>query len=482
MKPLHRCLVFAPLLAAGCSSLSPAARRAEHADSWSSNLVAETQAVLEKYSPSLSLADCRAIARERSLLLAGARLAERLARIDSQAAFSAYLPQVSAQFEAVNLSEPALRRMGESPVETQDQDIRLASIRIAQPVFTPNAWLLYASARRGADIRTLSRERAEQLVDVQVSSLFFQLAALESRRAAARRQAEAADALRKEVAALAREGYARDADLQQVRALEMNARLRAAQRDREAGLARSRLLEALNLWPLADASFRADSIDDPALRRIAAGPPDGKPTVLDPEAVEARPVEEWLFIALRHRLELYAGDQAVALRQNEILRALALFLPNLYGFANFYTTSDSYTINDQYWGAGLQGAWSLFTGFRNIQAYRAARAQRRQSFVEREEAALSVLLQVIEARKVVRDADEQWRVAKQNARAARQERSDARAQYESGYENLSRYLDALAADEAAGATLESAGFARSMAVQVFRDVIGMNKDSEHEQE
>ena len=88
---------------------------------------------------------------------------------------------------------------------------------------------------------------------------------------------------------------------------------------------------------------------------------------------------------------------------------------------------------------------------------------------------------MIEARKVVRDADEQWRVAKQNARAARQERSDARAQYESGYENLSRYLDALAADEAAGATLESAGFARSMAVQVFRDVIGMNKDSEHEQ-
>lgn len=473
-------LVAPLLLAAGCSSLSPDRRRAEHSDAWSTNLVAETEAVLKKYGPSLSLADCRAIARERSLKLAGARLAERLARIDSQAAFSAYLPQASAHFEAVNLSEPALRRMGESPIETQDQDIRLASIRIAQPVFTPNAWLLYASARRGADIRTLARERAEQLVDAQVSSLFFQLAVLEARGASFRRQAEAAAALRKEVAALAREGYARDADLQQVRALEMNARLRDSQLVREAGLARSRLLEALNLWPLASASFRADSIDEPALRRIAADSADGKPAVLDPGAVDARPVEEWLFIALRQRLELYAGDQAVALYQNEIFRALSLFLPNLYGFANFYTTSDSYTINDQYWGAGLQGAWSLFTGFRNIQAYRAARAQRKQSFIEREETALSVLLQVIEARKGVRDADEQWRVAKQNARAARQELKDSRAQYESGYENLSRYLDALAADEAAGAALESAGYARSMALQVFRDVIGSNKDNPDE--
>lgn len=482
MKLPPACSLVIPLLAAGCSSLTPAERRAGHADAWSSNLVAETQAVLEQRGPSLSLADCRAIARERSLSLAGARLAERLARIDSQAAFSAYLPQVSAQFETVNLSEPALRRMGEGPIETQDQDIRLASLRITQPVFTPSAWLLYASARRGADMRTLSRERAEQLVDVQVTSLFFRHAMLESRRAATWRQAEAAAVLRKEVAALAREGFARDADLQQVRALEMSARLRVAQLDREAGLARSRLLEALNLWPLAAAAFRPDTINEPALRSIPAATPDGKPTVLTAAAVERRPVEEWLFLALRQRLELYAGDQAVLLRKNEILRALALFLPNLYGFANFYTTSDSYTINDQYWGAGLQGTLSLFTGFRNIQAYRAARAQQRQAFVEREETALAVLLQVIEARKGVRDAEEQWRVTKQHARAARQEREDARAQYESGYENLSRYLEALAADEAARADLESAGYARSVALQVFRDVTGLNKDPEHENE
>lgn len=481
MRLLHPCWLWISLLAAGCSSLTPSERRAEHANSWSSNLVVETQAVLERYPPPLSLADCRAIARDRSLSLAGARLAERLARIDSQAAFSAYLPQVSAQFETVNLSEPALRRMGESPIETQDQDIRLASIRITQPVFTPNAWLLYASARRGANMRTLSRERTEQLVDVQVTSLFFQHAILESRRAAAWRQAEAATVLRKEVAALAREGYARDADLQQVQALEKTARLRASQLEREAGLARARLLEALNLWPLAAASFRSDSIDEPVLRRIPAATPDGKPTVLTAATVTRRPVEEWLFIALQQRLELYAGDQAVLLRKNEVLRALALFLPNLYGFANLYSTSDSYTINDQYWGAGLQGTLSLFAGFRNIQAYRAARAQQRQAFIEREETALTVLLQVMEARKEVRDADEQWRAAKQTARAARQEREDARAQYESGCENLSRYLNALAADEAAGADLESTGYARSVALQVFRDVIGLNKDPEHEQ-
>jgi len=465
VKPVRLAVVLALAgAAAGCGTTDPQKTRARHAGSYRDDLAAETARVLERYTNGLSLADCRAIARQRSLSLTAARLEERLARINRQTAFSAFLPQVEYEFQSSSLSKPVEKAISGGIVEMQDQDVRQSTLRIVQPVFTPNAWLMYASARRGADIRKLARERAEQLMDLQVVSLFYQYTVLADRLASIRRSLESAAELQKESAALFREGYALESDLRKVETLRASRVQDLAMMERQLGLAKARLLEVLNLWPLAPVELDAAS--------LAQAAPESE--------VADRGVEEWIFTAMTNRLELFAGDRGIELRKNEIVRAIALFLPNLYGFANFYTTSDSYTVNDQYWGSGLQGTLSVFAGFRDVNAYRAARANLKQAYIEREEQSMSIMVQVIEAWKNLQDVGGQLDVARQAAEAARLDMISAKASYDAGTESFSSCLQAMAASESADAALRGADNAKAVALYVFNDVMGLNKEVKNE--
>ena len=476
-RHIHPLLISVCLavLFCGCATRNAEKVRRDHADDFQSSLQEETAQVLSRYTNALTVDDCIAIARERSLKLSAARLTERVARIDRDAAFSVFLPQVSYEYQSVNLSEKALKKFGAEPTESQDQDVRMSTVEISMPVFAPNAWLMYASARRGADLQKIARQRAEQMLDVQTAGLFYQYAAAADRLDSTRRRLESAAALLKESTALRDAGYLLDADCQKVVTLESSRKQELSAVDREVQLARARLLEALNLWPLADLSIDRASVAllDP-IRKA------DEPWTID--RIVSRPVEDWLFEAMTSRLELFAGDRTIDLRKNEILRAIALFLPNLYGFANFYTTSDSYTVNDQYWGSGLQGTLSAFVGFRDVNAYRSARTQLKQAYVDREETAMAVMVQVVEARKSVFDAKEQLTVARNAADAARLTFESVKAKHEAGTVGFSDYLEAMSAHEAAQAGLSGAEYACSMALYVFRDVIGSSKENEHEKD
>ena len=448
----------------GCGTMNPERTRARHAESYRGDLLAETTHVLEHYTNRLSMADCLALGRERSLSLTVSRLEERLARINRQTAFSAFLPQVEYEFQSVNLSKPPEKAISGGVVQMQDQNVRESTLRIVQPVFTPNAWLMYVSARRGADIQKLARQRAEQMLDLQVVNLFYQYTVLADRVESTRRELESAAELQKESSALFREGYLVEADLRKVDTLQASRAQQLSALERQLGLAKSRLLEALNLWPLADVTFDTESLAKAVAEPDTAG----------------RNVEECIYTALTNRLELFAGDRGIELRKNEILRSIALFLPNLYGFANFYTTSDSYTVNDQYWGSGLQGTMSVFAGFRNVNAYRAARANLKQAYVEREEQSMSIMVQVIEAWKNLQDVGGQLDVARQAAEAARLDMASAKASYDAGTESFSSCLQATAASESAEAALRAADNAKAVALYVFNDVMGLNKEARNE--
>ena len=52
---------------------------------------------------------------------------------------------------------------------------RAGSLVVAQPVFTPVAWVMFAESQYGVRIKDIVRERAKQLLDVQVAALFYHL-------------------------------------------------------------------------------------------------------------------------------------------------------------------------------------------------------------------------------------------------------------------------------------------------------------------
>ena len=95
---------------------------------------------------------------------------------------------------------------------------------------------------------------------------------------------------------------------------------------------------------------------------------------------------------------------------------------------------------------------------------------------------MAVMVQVVEARKSVLDAKEQLTVARNAADAARLTFESVKAQHEAGTVGFSDYLEAMSAHEAAQAGLSGAEYVCSMALYVFRDVIGSSKENEHEKD
>ena len=91
--------------------------------------------------------------------------------------------------------------------------VRAGSLVVAQPVFTPVAWVMFAESQYGVRIKDIVRERAGQLLDVQVAALFYQTAVAARRVETAERQLESARALTNRVTRLASEGYATPADV-----------------------------------------------------------------------------------------------------------------------------------------------------------------------------------------------------------------------------------------------------------------------------
>lgn len=408
--------------AGGCGTQDWEALRRTDSESYRHNLQDETRTIMAAYSNGLAMTDCVAIAQERSTKLVSSKIAEKIATLDRKAAFSAFLPQVQLSYGTLSLSQPPQETFENTSVQLQDQNVHSGSIQIAQPLFAPGEWLMYRSAKRGEEIAALVRERTAQMIELSVVNGFSQCCALDEDVAAREKDVSAARQFLRQAEAFRASDSATGSDVVRARAIALQRERDYANAQREAKLARSRLLQIMNLWPLADVTLKPASLLDSATGRFSIRTPGEEPIELAARDLLTVPVETWMFHALLSRPEMHAQDRTIALRRNEVIRSLAMFLPNLTGFANYYTTSDSYTVNQEYWGTGLQASLSAFTGFRDVEAYLKAREQRKNAYVEREETAMMVLLQVLDAYKNLQDAQQVLDVAKapQRQRTKRQ--------------------------------------------------------------
>ena len=337
---------------AGCTNPG-AAYREETSHTFRTNLVAETERVLAEAGGVLTLSNALELAHARSLKLAQQDYEAKLARINRATAFSAFLPTVglSGMGLAGGGKVDDLPYLGD--LENSHLRVRSASLVVAQPVFTPVAWVMFAESQYGVRIKDIVRERAEQLLDVQVAALFYQTAVAARRVETAERQLESARALTNRVTRLASEGYATPADVARAKArcVLAGTSLDAARDD--AAAAREELAGLLHLWPLATFKVSGES--------LLALPP-----------LPEKRVEEWVWDGLVSRKDLAAGDQTLELRKAQVIEALAGFLPNaVLGGGGLSGSIEDVAIRG--WAGSLIGTWAVFEGFRTVQQYRAWR-------------------------------------------------------------------------------------------------------------
>ncbi len=437
--------------AAGCAATDYEKTRTDHAESFASDLQETTKTVLSERGP-LKLADCIEIALSENLDLETKRIEQRLAGLDRTIVFGEFLPHVQVELSYRGTTDRQLVGSNGTYVQFSDREVAEATVRGYQPIFLPQAWFIFDALSRGTEIADLVAERARQLITLRVTALYFACLSLDRSHPSLHHAVVETEALANEIGHLAEEGLVLPAQVLEAEAILRSRRNDLAENERARRETRAQLLEVMGLSPLASVELSEET----PLSAPAAGLP------------------ELVFTALRNRLELYGADRTIEIREDEVLTAIAAFLPTIMGFGGYAHTSDSFLKYANIWSYGISGVLTVFDGFKNIGEYKAARQREEAARVERERLCLSVMLEVIRAHLQVEAAADGLQLARAAARAQDLNLEEIRARWQEGLIRTPEYLKAVTRREKAEAAVAQAVFRHQVAAATLRDVVGQS--------
>ena len=452
-RSIFRPAVFGVLLlalASGCRSFEPARARREQTAAFSSNLAVRAAAELTK---PLSLADCIRIAMTNNYAARKADLDRELYRIGKNVAFTAFLPNVAAS-AGYNSYEKEMPQQHEKRFGTAD-------LTAGMPIFMPSTWFLYAAARHGYAAAGVAAHYVRQGIVLQTSVNYYNILVQQDTIAALESQLEATRETADRVAGLAAEGLVTKWEGDQARfAAEMReAELNRARR--QLTVLRGELFRGLGLSPAAPLELSGETGE--------SSMPGGA-------------VEDLVLKALEIHPELALADRQVVIQDHQVRQAFCNFLPTISLFSTGTWTGNDLAAHAENWISGFSGTWTLFDGLANVARYKAAKVERRQTKLERENTFLSVMVGVVAAEAAARDAAEGARVRRRAYDVAAAKWADYDAKAREGLVPLSDALDARAAMDLAQVALVQSRYQEKIAIANLELAMGLTLVPEQESE
>jgi outer membrane protein TolC len=125
---------------------------------------------------------------------------------------------------------------------------------------------------------------------------------------------------------------------------------------------------------------------------------------------------------------------------------------------------------------------TLFNGFANVNEYKAARERRQKSFIEREQASLAIMLEVVSAHLALETSNEQVALAEHAAEVAAKRFTETESKWREGLVNASDFLDATARRDKARMQAISTRLQHQVTVATLLNVMGKTKINYEEPE
>jgi outer membrane protein TolC len=415
-------LVLTVGLLPGCRSYNGEEIRREHAESFPRQLAEKSGRVLADDSV-LGLNDCIALAMEHSLDVRCADIQQRVAKLNKQVSFAKFLPAVRLGVDHAWFDpNPQVRLAGGPGVSLHDSYFRDVTWNIELALFNPATWNLYAMHARGYEIAELVNKYTRQAIAFQVTSFYFQVLSLEKMVETAEVYVTAAENLDRELQAMQQEGLVAPWQADQGRLLVLQRRSALQQVRRSLGQIRSELLVAMGLSPQTEIHLKM---------ALPLAMPTGTLSDVMAEALISHP-------------SLAIADRQVAIDHEEVKLAFASFLPQVMGFAQHLNTSDSQQVFANQWMGGISGVMTVFNGFANINQYKAAKQEREDAYIQREQSTLTLMIQVIRAWDQVQTAREQITLAELAGRVADSRLSELKQKHAQGLVQPSDLLSLVA--------------------------------------
>jgi outer membrane protein TolC len=433
----------------GCSTNLLSLRKAEDAR-FDDEITLKSSQVLSK-EKIYDLNSCIQIALENNLDIKISEIKSRLAGLDKKIAFSYFLPQLDITATRTDTDKYQMRYTGSSYMAMSDQETRVTVIKGQLAVFNPEIWFMYSAYRKGDDIQGLITMRVKQGIRLKVTALYLSCLSLESGYLAAKSAFEQAEALLKEMEALYQEGMILKSDLEKARAFNAMQQNNLSEVNRQKIYAKAELLEAMGLNPLSEITL-------------------GTPPSL---SIEDKELSDMIVEALHNRPELMAADLGIEARGDSLKMAISAFLPKIFLVGDFTNNRDSFLKYNDIFTYGASSILTVFDGFANIYKYKAAKQEKAQAMLEREQACIKIMLEVINAKQALdREADNRGQI-KLELDSAESNFNETMSLWKEGMVTSSKKLEAATYYTSAKSNMELADYRYHVTAATMADVMGI---------
>jgi len=434
----------------GCRRFNGDKVRRDHAESYPRALAQTTERALAERGP-LGLGDCVRLALGHGLETRSAEIQQRIAKLDRKIAFANFLPSVNVGYTHYEFDPEISLELGGMAMNIDK--VRAVTWQANMSIFNPATWFLYSMRKRGEEIAELVTDYTKQMTALQVTMLYFQSLSLEEMDRALDADLAAAVALEKELRALHAEGLLSAWQADQAKVLIRARRFERDRTRRQLTESKADLMAVMGFAPLAPLALKVEQ----------------------PLETPAGTLPELIVEALLCHPQLRIADRSVEIGKEQVKVAVTNFLPQLFGFVSFPDSLDDFIETSDQWMYGLSGTMTLFNGFANINEYKAARERREKSFLEREQASLAVMLEVVKAHLMLTTVTEQTELAQQIYDVTAKRLAETEQKWREGLVNSSELLDLRAECDKTRVQAINARFQHQVSVATLLNVMGKTK-------
>lgn len=449
---IYFCTVTTLVTLAGCNSFDGQKIRREYVERYRQMLKQKAEDVLST-GEQVNLEDCIRLALQNNLDIRVAEVQQRIAELDRKVSFSQFLPQVNLNYNYTRWDPQPEIITGSMSQPMHDERIREITWQIQMSIFNPSTWFMYSMHTRGEEIAELAADYTRQMIVLQVTTYYFFCLGLQEIEMVLDSRIRAAEALAEQLQDYQAEGMVFAWQSDQARINLQTQKLQRLRAHQLLELTKGRLLIIMGLPPLT-------SIDlDAAL----------------PLTVSQGTLEDIFTETLLNHPQLRIADRKIAIEKEKVKIAISGFLPSLMGFASRVNTSDGFQKYSSYWMTGLSGVLSVFNGFANIYEYDAAKENVKKAALEREQATLTLMLEVFRAYQSLQLAQDSIAIAENSFNVSSLKYDQVYQQWREGLVDTSEMLSVLAEKDLAQMLKINTKFQRQLAIATLLNAMGKTK-------
>jgi outer membrane protein TolC len=436
----------------GCSSFDGQKIRREHAERYRQTLDQKAESVLS-VRKKVDLGDCIRAALENNLDIRVAEVQQRVAELDRKVSFSQFLPHVNLNYNYTRWYPQPEMVTGAGSQPMHDERIREITWQIQMSVFNPSTWFMYGMHARGEEIAEIAADYTRQMIVLQVTTYYYYCLGLEEIETVLDSRICAAEELAEQLQCYQAEGLVLAWQSDQARVNLQSQKLQRLRVHQLLEQTKGQLLIIMGLSPL-----NSIDLDD----TLPMTKPQGA-------------LEDMFMEALLNHPQLRIADRQIAIEKEKVKLALANFVPSLMGFANRVNTNDGFQRYSSYWMTGLSGALTVFNGFANIHEYDAAKENVKKAALEREQATLTLMLEVFRAYQSLQLAQDSIDIAENSFDAYSSKYDQVHQQWREGLVDASEMLSVLAEKDQAQMLRINSKFQRQLSIATLLNAMGKTK-------